>query len=72
MEDFLKELQKELEIENTTFQLDTNLKDCDEWDSMTVLSLMSFVEIKYSIVLSSKDIENITTVRSLAEKLKII
>lgn len=72
MENFLNALQKELEIENTVLNLDTNLKDCDEWDSMTVLSLISFAETEYSIVLSSDDIENITTVRSLAEKLKII
>ena len=68
---FLEELQEELEFENT-LELNTNLKDCDEWDSMSALVLMAYAENNFSVNLKAEDIKDLDTVESLAKKFGII
>jgi len=72
MEDFIKKLQNELEIDSITLELNTNLKECGEWDSMSEMILIAFAESNYSIVLNADDIAKITSVESFAKRIGII
>ena len=70
--DFLNDLQEELEFEETTLILETKFQESDEWDSMTALTLMAYAEENFSVNLSADDIESLDTVESLAKKLGVI
>jgi acyl carrier protein len=59
---FLKELHEELEIESIEFlTLDTNFKDLEEWDSMTAMVLIGFVNQNFNKNLNSDEIEKCET-----------
>jgi acyl carrier protein len=59
---FLKELHEELEIESIEFlTLDTNFKDPEEWDSMTAMVLIGFVNQNFNKNLNSDEIEKCET-----------
>lgn len=65
---FLIEIREVLEIEST-LEEETNLKELDEWDSMTAMILIGFISEKFSVELSPRDILDLTTVRSLMLKI---
>lgn len=65
---FLTELQDVLEIDKTLFE-ETNLKELEEWDSMTAMILIGFVSDKFEVELSPKNMLDITTVSSLILKI---
>lgn len=66
--DFFLRLQEDLELDKEV-NGETNFKDLDEWDSMTAMVLIGLVNEEFSITLNSDDIENITTVNSLIERI---
>lgn len=69
---FLEKLHDELEIESILeLTLDTVLFDLDEWDSLTVLSLISFIESEFSVHLSTEQIENFEKIEDLTNILKL-
>ena len=69
---FLEILHDELEIESILeLTLDTVLFDLDEWDSLTVLSLISFIESEFSVHLSTEQIENFEKIEDLTNILKL-
>ncbi len=63
-DDFLLKLKEGLEFE-FDLDLNTNLKELDDWDSMAAMVLIGIVNDEFSIILSPNDIENISTVDSL-------
>lgn len=67
-EEFIKDLQEELEYE-TVLQADTNLKNLEEWDSMSAMILIGFVSDKFDITLNADDIKSITTINSLIDRI---
>ena len=69
---FLEKLYEELEIESIdTLTIDTNLHDLEEWDSLTTLSLISFVETEFSVNLSADEIDNFVNLEDLINKLDL-
>lgn len=66
--DFFLRLQEDLELDKDV-NGETNFKDLDEWDSMAAMVLIGLVNEEFSITLNSDDIENITTVNSLIERI---
>lgn len=68
IEDFFLRLQEDLELEIEVNE-DTNLKNLDEWDSMAAMVLIGLVNEGFSITLNSDDLENITTVNSLINRI---
>jgi acyl carrier protein len=66
--DFLLGLQEDLEIE-TVLNLDTNLKQLDDWDSMAAMLLMGYVSNEFQVALNADDLKGITTVQSLIERI---
>lgn len=67
-EQFLHELTEELELEST-ISLKTNIKQLDEWDSMTAMLLIGYVSSNFDITLTGKDIDQIDTFESLVQKI---
>ncbi len=65
---FLSRLQEELEFESE-LEINTNIKDLEEWDSMAAMVLIGFVSDEFGITLNADDIAAITTIESLIEKI---
>lgn len=65
-EEFLDGLKEALEVEDDeTLTADTNLKDLEEYDSLSVLVIVAMVDKKLKKQISSSDFEEVTTVNSL-------
>ena len=63
---YLKELHDELEIESIEFlTMDTNFKDLEEWDSMTAMVLIGFVNQNFNKNLNSDEIEKCETLADI-------
>jgi len=65
---FLSKLQEELEFDYQ-LEINTNIKDLDEWDSMAAMVLIGFVSDEFGMTLNADDIQAITTIESLIEKI---
>jgi acyl carrier protein len=65
---FLSRLQEELEFESE-LEINTNIKDLEEWDSMAAMVLIGFVSDEFGMTLNADDIAAITTIESLIEKI---
>ena len=72
IDNFIGELQEELEFEDTTLTLETKFKECDEWDSMTALTLMAYAEENFSVNLNAEDLIELVTIEDLAKKFGVI
>lgn len=69
---FLEKLHEELEIESVNFlTVNTKLDDLEEWDSLTILSLISFIETEFSVNLSATEIEGFVILKDLVDKLDL-
>ena len=64
-EQFIEKLKTALEIENVDLNENTNIKDLDEYDSLSVLSIIVMIDENFEKKLSSEDFNSITTVKSL-------
>lgn len=65
-EEFLNNLKEALEVEDDeTLAVDTNLKDLEEYDSLSVLVIVTMVDKKFKKQISSSDFKKVTTVNSL-------
>lgn len=53
------------EIDTSSFTLDTNFKDNEEWSSLTALGLLAVMEEEFDKTLSGKEIENSHTIRDI-------
>lgn len=68
--DFLKELEETLELE-TTLDKGTVFQELDEWDSLNTMVLISYVSENFGVDLTSKDIEELSTIESLMNRIGI-
>ena len=66
-DDFLNELDDIFEVELGTIKASTIFKDLDEWDSVTLLSLVAVFEEEYGVVLSNDIIDKSNTILELLE-----
>ena len=68
-EDFINELEEALEIENEDQEitLKTNLKELEEYDSLSVLSIIAMIDKNFGKQIPSSDFIKITTVKSLID-----
>ena len=66
-EDFINELKDALEIEDEDQEitLETNLKELEEYDSLSVLSFIAMIDKNFGKQMSSSDFVKVTTVRTL-------
>ncbi len=66
MENFKSEMAELLEVDSVTDS--DKLQDFESWDSLTSLSIIAFVDEKYHISISAKDLAESETIGNL-EKL---
>jgi acyl carrier protein len=65
---FMNDLQEELELE-TILTESTNIKELDEWDSMSAMILIGYVTDNFDVNLNTEDLKNITTINSLVDRI---
>ena len=67
--EFIDELKDALEIEDKDrkITIKTNLKDLEEYDSLSVLSIIAMIDKNFGKQIPSSDFSKITTVSSLME-----
>ena len=71
MEHFKEKLAEIFEVENISNE--DILKDFDEWDSLTLLSIIAIVDSEFNIQLRASDFDEIISIEDLIshiEKLK--
>jgi len=68
-EEFIKELKSALEIEDEDKEitLETNLRDLEEYDSLSVLAIIAMIDENFGKQIPSKDFAKVTTVKSLMD-----
>ena len=68
-EEFIEELKDALEIEDEDKQitLETNLKDLEEYDSLSVLSIIAMIDKNFGKQIPSSDFTKVTTVSSMMD-----
>ena len=67
-QEFFVNLAEELELE-IEINESTNLKELDEWDSMTAMVLIGFISSEFNVTLTSDDLKEINTINSLINKI---
>ena len=65
--EFLERLAEVLELEDIVLKKETNLKDLEEYDSLSVLSIIAMIDENFSKKISGQKFQSITTVKSLME-----
>lgn len=67
-EEFIQDIKEVLEVEdNKKITVDTNLADLEEYDSLSVLVIVTMIDKKYEKQIFSSDFEKDTTIKSLME-----
>ncbi len=67
-EEFVQDIKEVLEVEDDNkITLDTNLADLEEYDSLSVLVIVTMIDKKYGKQISSSGFEKDTTIKSLME-----
>lgn len=68
-EDFINKLKDALEIEDEDQEitLETNLKELEEYDSLSVLSIIVMIDKNFGKKIHSLDFIKITTIKSLMD-----
>lgn len=69
-DNFLLKLEDELELD-TKLTLETNIKDIEEWDSMTAMVLIGLLSNEFGISLKLEEIESLTTINSIIERVGV-
>ena len=66
-EEFLEAMVDVLQTEEeSTF--DTLLEDLEEWDSLSIMATMAFLEKEFGVKTSMKDYQNMQTIEDIAKK----
>ena len=66
-QDFIEKLKEALEFEEIEITENTNLKQIEGYDSMSIMTIIAFVDENFSKKLTAKQLASITTVKSLKE-----
>ena len=59
------------EIDTTNFNISTNFKENEEWDSMCALSLIAVLDDKYNTQISGNQISEMKTINDLINYIKM-
>ena len=66
-EDFINKLKEALEIEDQEITVKSHLKDLEEYDSLSVLSIIAIIDKNFSKQVLSLDLAKVITVGNLIE-----
>ncbi len=64
LKNFIEEIKESLETE-IELELNTDLRQLDEYDSMGVMTIIALVDEHFDMKLSSDQLKSITTIQSL-------
>ena len=53
------------DIDTSNFNLETEFKNNDEWDSMTALSLITVIDQEFGISISGENIKELNSIKDL-------
>lgn len=53
------------DIDTSDFNLKTEFKNNDEWDSMTALTLITVLDQEFSVIISGEKIKELNTIEDL-------
>ena len=53
------------DIDTSNFDLETEFKNNDEWDSMTALSLITVIDQEFGISISGENIKELNSIKDL-------
>lgn len=65
--DFLEKFVDVLQTEDD-IDFDTKLEDIEEWDSLSMISTVAFLDKDFSIKVSIEEVKNFKTVGDIAKK----
>jgi acyl carrier protein len=68
--DFLKIFKEALELEDENVSIDDRIKDYDNWDSISKLSLIALLDEHYEIGISNSELDNLDTISDLYDLVK--
>lgn len=63
---FFQEIDKILELTPGTIEGNENVKDFEQWDSLSVLSFISMADTHFSALVTANDLAKCTTFADLA------
>lgn len=66
-DEFLKEMVEVLQTEDE-ISFDTVLSDLDEWDSLSVMATMAFLDKSFGVKTTMKDYKEMKTIGDIATK----
>ena len=66
-DEFLKEMVEVLQTEDK-LSFDTVLADLDEWDSLSVMATMAFLDKSFGVKTTMKDYKEMKTIGDIATK----
>ena len=66
-EEFLEAMVDVLQTEDE-ITFDTLLEDLEEWDSLSIMATMAFLEKEFGVKTSMKDYQNMQTIEDIAKK----
>ena len=66
-EQFLEEMVEVLQTEDE-ITMDTVLEDLEEWDSLSIMSTMAFLDKNFGVKTTMKDYPNMKTIEDIARK----
>ncbi|MGN0005776.1 MAG: phosphopantetheine-binding protein [Candidatus Gastranaerophilaceae bacterium] len=66
-EQFLEEMVEVLQTEEE-LAFDTVLEDLDEWDSLSIMATMAFLDREFGVKTSLADYKDMTTIEDIAKK----
>lgn len=66
-EQFLEEMVEVLQTEDE-ITMDTVLEDLDEWDSLSIMSTMAFLDKNFGVKTNMADYKNMATIGDIARK----
>ena len=67
MEQFLEKMTDILDCEQEV-TMETILADLEEWDSLSVMATMAFLEKSFGVKTAMKDYKDMTTIADIAQK----
>lgn len=67
MEKLIEFLEETMEVDEGTLNANTQLNDLEEWDSLTVLSLIIEAKENYGKIITTDDVEQFETVEDVYE-----
>ncbi len=66
-EEFLEQMQDILQTDET-LSFDMNLEDLEEWDSLSKMATVAFLDSNFGIKTTFNDFESIKTIEDIAQK----